>query len=208
MKKARNKSQPRRRLPPEHAQERILAAAETAFLEGGVEAVKIQPLAAQLGITDAAVHYHFKNREGLLEALLKRCGRRLKDRIALEENGPLPVRSRLTNAADALHQAFTQEGYAKLAFWLNVAGWVPKGKGMLEPLAHQVHTDIHKRPPAGPADISERVRFSLCLLHEVLAMESTLGNAFLRSVGLKDNDATRARYRDWLVDLLARSLRN
>ena len=197
----------KRRYPPDRARERILAAAEAAFLEGGVDAVKIQPIAATLGITDAAIHYHFKNREGLLEALLKRCGRRLKDRFKAEESEPRSIKHRLSEIAETLQHAFTAEGYAKLALWLYMAGWSPKGRGMLEPLAAQLHEDLHKEAPADSKAIDERARFSLCLLHEAIAMESTLGNAFLRSVGLKDDAQTRARYRQWLVDLLTKALK-
>ncbi len=175
------------------------------FLTGGVDAVKIQPLAHSLGITDAAIHYHFKNREGLLEALLKRCGRKLKERFGSDQAHSLSLHERMTSIADTLHHAFTTEGFAKLALWLYMAGWTPKGKGMLEPLAAQLHEDMHGAPPENSGDIDEQTRFSLCLLHEAMAMESTLGGAFLKSVGLKDDTQTRAKYRRWIVDLLSKA---
>ncbi len=193
----------RKRYTPEEAKERILATAEEAFLKGGVDAVKVQPLAAQLGITDAAIHYHFKNREGLLEALLRRCGRRLKDRFTLDDAAAETVRSQLDRVSVTLHDAFSKEGYAKLALWLYLSGWSPRGHGMLAPLAAQLHATIHGEDPASGSAIDDEARFALCLLHVVTAMESTLGGAFLKSVSLKDDEATRSRYRQWVIDLLA-----
>ena len=193
----------RKRYTPEEAKDRILAAAEEAFLNGGVDAVKVQPLAAQLGITDAAIHYHFKNREGLLEALLRRCGRRLKDRFVLDDVAADTVGGRLDRVSHMLHDAFSKEGYAKLALWLYMSGWSPRGHGMLAPLAAQLHADIHGEEPESGSAIDDDARFALCLLHVVTAMESTLGSAFLKSVSLKDDEATRSRYRQWVVDLLA-----
>ena len=193
----------RKRYTPQEAKERILAAAEEAFLKGGVDAVKVQPLAAQLGITDAAIHYHFKNREGLLEALLRRCGRRLKDRFTLDDAAAETVRSQLDRVSVTLHDAFSKEGYAKLALWLYLSGWSPRGHGMLAPLAAQLHATIHGEDPASGSAINDEAQFALCLLHVVTAMESTLGGAFLKSVSLKDDEATRSRYRQWVIDLLA-----
>lgn len=47
-----------------------LGAAKQAFLEGGLDAVKIQPLAAQLGLSRTSFYWFFKDRTTLLDALL------------------------------------------------------------------------------------------------------------------------------------------
>ena len=66
------------RKKPADARIAILEVAQTYLIEGGPDAVKVQKIASDLGITDAAIHYHFKNRHNLLEALLKHAGRQLK----------------------------------------------------------------------------------------------------------------------------------
>jgi len=40
--------------------------------ESGVEAVKVMPLAKQLGLTRTSFYWHFKDREALLEAVIRR----------------------------------------------------------------------------------------------------------------------------------------
>ncbi len=47
-----------------------LAAARAALVEGGVDAVKIQPLAARLGIARTSFYWFFRDRGALLDALL------------------------------------------------------------------------------------------------------------------------------------------
>lgn len=48
-----------------------LAAARRALIEGGVEAVKIQPLAAALGLSRTSFYWFFKDRKAVLQALLE-----------------------------------------------------------------------------------------------------------------------------------------
>ncbi len=47
----------------------ILQAAEDLFLEKGYEDVTLEEIAALAGVTRGAVHWHFKNKQGLLLAL-------------------------------------------------------------------------------------------------------------------------------------------
>ena len=48
-----------------------LAAAKRAFLETGLDAVKIQPLATRLNISRTSFYWFFKDRNALLDALLE-----------------------------------------------------------------------------------------------------------------------------------------
>lgn len=47
-----------------------LEAAKAAFLDSGVDAVKVQPLGAALGLSRTSFYWFFKDRAALLEALL------------------------------------------------------------------------------------------------------------------------------------------
>ncbi|WP_428696314.1 TetR/AcrR family transcriptional regulator [Stappia sp.] len=49
-----------------------LTAAQEALLEGGVDAVKIQPLARTLNLSRTSFYWFFKDREELLDALIAR----------------------------------------------------------------------------------------------------------------------------------------
>lgn len=47
----------------------ILAAAEQLFLEYGYDNVSLEDIAVAAGVTRGAVHWHFKNKQGLSQAL-------------------------------------------------------------------------------------------------------------------------------------------
>jgi AcrR family transcriptional regulator len=60
--------------------DRLIAVAHRAFAERGFAEVSLDALAAEAGVTRGALHHHFANKAGLLEAVL----RRIVDEIAAE----------------------------------------------------------------------------------------------------------------------------
>ncbi|WP_424989520.1 TetR/AcrR family transcriptional regulator [Fluviibacterium sp. S390] len=56
---------------PRATEEIWLKAAYDVLTESGVEAVKIMPLAKRLGLTRTGFYWHFKDREALLEAMIR-----------------------------------------------------------------------------------------------------------------------------------------
>ncbi len=56
---------------PPTSEEAWLTAAYDALTESGVEAVKIMPLAKNLGVSRTSFYWHFKDREALLEAIIR-----------------------------------------------------------------------------------------------------------------------------------------
>ena len=57
---------------PRLSEEDWLAAAYEVLTESGVEAVKVMPLAKRLGVSRTSFYWHFKDREELLEAMVRR----------------------------------------------------------------------------------------------------------------------------------------
>lgn len=56
--------------PKGNAREDILNTAERLFAENGIQNVSLREINAEAGYSAAALHYHFRSRDGLLEALL------------------------------------------------------------------------------------------------------------------------------------------
>ena len=63
------------------------AAALEAMATGGLDAVAVEPLARQLGVTKGSFYWHFQNRDALLKAALELWERRETDDV-LERIGP------------------------------------------------------------------------------------------------------------------------
>lgn len=185
----------------DEAQRQILEAAAKRLREGGPDAIRIQQIAADLRITDAAIHYHFSNRQGLLEALLRHGARELRRRIdvALESWDGTPAG--LQSVVEIIAEAYGPQGYAQLALWLASAGWKPPGGGLHEPLVDAVHKLRLRAATANGATRPRRreTQHDVALLNIALAADPLYGPGFLRSVGLSDSAANQKQFRRWLV---------
>lgn len=198
----------RRRLSAEAAKRRILEAAEKRLIEGGPDAVRVQSLARDLGLTDAAIHHHFGDREGLLEALLHFGGRRLREgvgaAIAASPTKELDVRALI----DGLLTVLEGSGYSWLALWLWASGWRDRGSGLFDDVADAI--DRRRRPrtrgasPAPPP--REESRFLAAWLALTLMAEPLFGRPARRSVSLAADAATTERFRAWLATAFERLL--
>lgn len=170
------------RRPPDEARRTILDAAERLLLDGGVAAVQVRAVAAAVGMTDAGVAHHFRSRDGLLEALLRRGGRKLRDGIGDVLGSWLAHGAVLADLVETL-ASFYRSGYGELAVALHAAGWRDDGSGLLDPVVDALHA---LRSDGAPIDDT---RLAVAALHQGLAVESVYGAAFRRSAGLAGADA-------------------
>lgn len=198
------KTNPRRRTrrSPDEARRRILEAAEKRLAEGGPDAVRVQRIAADLGITDAAIYHHFATREGLLDALARFGARRLREAteemLAGVEGGDIDVVAMTALALDT----FEKRGYARLALWLSMTG-IPsdRGSGMFDGLAVAFEKAFTASAPRGKdaASVAREARFLVSLFVLVLFAEPLLGTISRRSVGLGAGRATTNQFRAWFA---------
>ena len=198
----------RQRRTPQAAKFAILDAAERRLHDEGPEGVRIQRIAADLGITDAAVHYHFGTREALMDALLRRIGRRLVDDIETTIESWAPDQIDVAALGRLFQRAYADERAARLALWLSLAGWRPKGSGMLKPLVERVHRARMEaaRKARRPAPRNSDTQYAIALLSAAHMHAAMSDEALLASVA---QDPTRLHQRDFLdfaVELIARHL--
>jgi AcrR family transcriptional regulator len=192
---------PRRRRAAEEARAELLDAAEVLLAEGGPAAVRVQTVARAVGVTDAAVHYHFGSRQGLLDALLRSVARRLKADL-----GEVALGWAATGDVDPgallarLDAAFGAAGYARLTAWMHLHGWRPTGAGMLRPLAEALH---EARSDSADLEDSLHLVTLLCL---VTWADALVGPEWRRAVGLPATGATGDRFRAWVTSLVEQHL--
>lgn len=197
---------PRKRRAVETARLEILNAAQRLLVAGGPDAVKVKVIAKEIGVTDAAVHYHFGSREGLLEALLAHCGREMKKELSVAIERWDRDAFDLGELARILDDAFRRRAVGPLAMWMRVAGWRSRGQGMLRTHAEDIHHARVERARATgrPAPQLDDSLFTLSLLATVLWADSVAGDDWRRAVGLSGDAETRDRFRAWFVQLLGR----
>ncbi len=191
----------RKRLSPEAAQQNILSRAEHYLIVGGPDAVRVQVIADDLGITDAAIHYHFKSRKGLMTALLKEAGRKLKAEVTRIAESTGDGADAIKEVAAKLTELYQQRKYARLAIWLASEGWESEGAGLFDPIVERLCAS-----PKG-VDRETDVRYLLALLNTFLVGEDLVGGAFLASVSMPGDNDSRAHFRDWVVAQISATLR-
>jgi TetR/AcrR family transcriptional regulator, repressor for neighboring sulfatase len=186
------------------ARREILEAAERRLVDGGPDAVRVQTVARDVGITDAAIHYHFGSREGLYEALLRYAGGRLKDQLMAVVLGWDPDFLDMHELVDLLQLTYDRQGYARLSAWMSLGGWRPRGTGMLRQHAQALQGARAARAVAAgaPEPSVEDTGFVLALLNLVVWAEALIGDSTRRMVGLGTDRASASRFMDWFAALL------
>ncbi len=190
----------RRRLAAPEARERILEAAQKRLAEGGPEAVRLQDVAADLGISHPAILHHFGSRDGLMTALENRAMQALQ-RDLLAASGSA------ADSLDRVARTLGDEGHARLlAWWVLGSGAPVEGSewSMLAELADGIHARrVATAEEAGePAPSHEDTVFVVRLAASALFGEALLGELLTESAGLEDNAEVSRRFRLWLADLL------
>ncbi|HTM22205.1 MAG TPA: TetR/AcrR family transcriptional regulator [Kofleriaceae bacterium] len=140
----------RRRLPAAEARAAILDAAEGMLIERGPDGIRLQELAADLGISHPAILHHFGSRAGLLRALVERTGERLQQELidTITRGVDQDV------AAGVLERSFevlADRKHARTLAWLNLSpeagGGPPVGHGAqlrrIADVAHALRVQRH-----------------------------------------------------------------
>lgn len=179
----------------------ILEAASKLLAAGGPAAVQVRAVAAEIGVSDAAINHHFGTREQLLESLLRFGGAKLKAELhavlGTWTDGPNDP-AELVRALAALYA----DGYAELALALHRSGRRDTGSGMLDEVVDRLHAQArqHCAATGRTPPPREAIQLTVAGLHQAVATDPLYGNEFLRSVGL--DAAARDRMLDWWIETL------
>ena len=200
----RASSAPRRRLPAEEAQRRILEAAEQRLTEVGPEGLRLTDLAAQLGISHPAILHHFGSREGLVAAVVRRALDALNQRLVAALTRQSQDSSGSDSVMDLVAQFYSERGQARLIAWLILSGREappePDGGPILRQLAELIH---EQRLAAGTAVDFDDTLFRVQLVAIALLGEAIFGDS-IRSASGQDSGADASReFRRRLGELLA-----
>ena len=89
-------------MPPTEmgTEQRIFEAARQAFIEKGLEGAKMQEIADRAGINKALLHYYFRTKEKLFEAVTKQVIGRVFPVLRNMLESDLPLEEKLDNLID------------------------------------------------------------------------------------------------------------
>lgn len=176
-----------RTVQAEQTRRRILDVARRLFDEVGYEATSTQMIGDELGLTKAAVHYHFRAKADIMIELLEPGKRRLAE--LLDEIEALRgQRARIDRLASGLADYFTE--YRSVVHAARVLiDSVPGGRAEMEPYHRRTVTALFGEHPTSA---------------QCLAYQATTGLA----VGLRDlNRLSDEDLRAGLYTTIARILR-
>ncbi len=191
---------PRRRRTSDEARTAILDAAEAQLREVGPAGIRLQEVAAVVGVSHPTVLHHFGSREGLIEAVVTRALETIQAGLfdAVQAG---PGTDGVQAMLDGVAAQMKDSGRARTFLWLALAGYGPGVKGLhLKPLAEAVH-EVRRSRRAGKKRMPpfEDTWFTI-----MLPALSLLSLSVLEGCAEPDFDA--ARFRAWLARLVHQHL--
>jgi AcrR family transcriptional regulator len=75
----------------QETEQRILDAAHAVFVRRGTEGARMQEIAEEAGVNKALLHYYFRSKDRLAEAVFLRAGRRLFPSVIATLGSDLPL---------------------------------------------------------------------------------------------------------------------
>ncbi len=200
---------PRRRRSAEDAKRAILDAAASRFAADGPAGIRLQQIAADVGVSHPAVLHHFGSREDLMRAVIERAFGALREELLAVLTTPDPSAIDGPALIERVFETLGGHGQARLMAWLALSGHADdtrrrdNGAFFIRELAQAVHTQRRsafvgsgrRTPPF------EDSLFAILLTTLALIGDALLGEPARASCGLEDPDAGR-RFRKWFAEML------
>jgi AcrR family transcriptional regulator len=192
----------------------ILDAAEMRVRQAGPGAIRLQEVAAEVGVSHPAVLHHFGSREGLVHAVVDRAIRRLQDDLARALARQLGGKRRgrePDGGAELFQRVFEvlfDEGHARLMAWLLLSGFDPFATAEARAGWAHIAELTHARRVASAGAGSRRepsyedTRFTIVLSALALFGQAIAGRVTFELAGLEGRGIDR-RFREWLAEMLA-----
>ena len=108
-------------------------------MDGGPEAIRLQEIAADAGISHPAILHHFGSREGLVEAMVLRGIGRLQAQFL--EGWPSAKEPDVEGVLERFYDVASRRGIARMLAWLILSGQSngTMTPGVFKPAAERMH---------------------------------------------------------------------
>ena len=183
----------------EEAREAILVAAEKRLLEVGPEGIRLQEVAADVGVSHPTILHHFGSRDGLVTAVLARAMSALDREIlaCFADLGTEPRQALLTTL-ERVDQVMRLRGHARIMAWVALTKPDVERQSLLGDMVQAIHT---ARVARGEKTTLEDSVFGVMLTSSAMFGLAILGSDLLSMMGRDIDEPTYARFRRYVVEL-------
>src|ERR687895_384777 len=92
-------------------EQRILEAARVVFIRRGTAGARMQEIAAEAGVNQALLHYYFRSKERLAEAVFRQVAGRVLPTIFAILGSDLPIEAKVEQIVAAYIEAFSRSPF-------------------------------------------------------------------------------------------------
>ena len=202
----RDRTATRRRRNAAETRHAILEAAERRLIDGGPEAIRLQEIAADAGISHPAILHHFGSREGLVEAMVLRGIGRLQAQFL--EGWPSAKEPDVEGVLERFYDVASRRGIARMLAWLILSSKSngTMTPGVFKPSAERMHAGRVRRAQSEGrrSPELEETLFAATHLFILVLGDSLFGPSVRRAIGLGSGADSTRRYRRWLSKVIER----
>jgi AcrR family transcriptional regulator len=197
--------QPKRiRRTAEDARRQILDAADARLARTGPAGIRLQDVAADVGISHPVILHHFGSREGLIRALTKRAVSEFQDKLLRAIDGGEHTESVLGDVFNTM-----RHGLAQRLAWLVLTGATEEPGGedtALQQIVRTVHE--HRLVGAPPGTVVDPLDTSLTVYLVAVAAfgDAIFGPQLRRGAGLANGGEGASAFETWFAALISNHL--
>jgi AcrR family transcriptional regulator len=191
----------RKRRSADDARDEILAAAERHLIAQGPAGLRLQELAAEVGVSHPAILHHFGSREGLVSAVVERAVGKLQQDLMAAIAGSSSDQYPGLSVLERTYQTLATEGHARLMAWLLLEGYEPLDSPAIRAHWSQIIDTTHAARVAitKKADLSrEDTAFTVMLTALAMFAQALGGPALFHAGGLGRTQRAQAQFRSWM----------
>ena len=89
----------------DNTEEKILNAAQTVFIQKGMDGARMQEIADEAGINKALLHYYFRTKQKLFEAIFKKVFSQIFPNLMDMVHSELPIEEKLGDFSGKIHRS-------------------------------------------------------------------------------------------------------
>jgi AcrR family transcriptional regulator len=181
-------------------------AAERRLLDGGPDAIRLQEIAADAGISHPAILHHFGSREGLVEAMVLRGIAGLQAQFLA--GWPSAKEPDIEGVLERFYEVASHRGMARMLAWLILSGqsYRTMKPALLKPAAERMHAGRVRRAHRDgrrPPELEDSL-FAATHLFILVLGDSLFGPSIRRAMGLGSGAESTRRFRVWLSKVIER----